>query len=67
MKQTVTVDLGDRSYPIHIDSGILDSLGAACNAAGLTGRCLVVSDENVAPLYAERVLISLKALASIRS
>ena len=60
MKRDVLVDLGDRSYPIHIGSGNLDSLGDACKAAGLKGRCLVVTDENVAPLYGSRVVQSLE-------
>ena len=60
MMHNVTVDLGERSYPIHIGSGILDTLGGACKAAGLKGRCLLVSDENVAPLYAEKVFQSLE-------
>jgi len=60
MKHDVTVDLGERSYPIHIGSGILDTLGEACKAAGLAGRCLLVSDENVAPLYAEKVFQTLE-------
>jgi len=60
MTNDVTVDLGDRSYPIHIGSGILDTLGEACKAAGLKGRCLLVSDENVAPLYAKKVFQSLE-------
>jgi len=60
MKHDVTVELGERSYPIHIGSGILDTLGEACKAAGLAGRCLVVSDENVAPLYADRAFQSLE-------
>lgn len=55
MNCDVTVDLGDRSYPIHIGSGILDSLGESCKAPGLKGKCLMVTDENVAPLYADRV------------
>ncbi len=59
MEYDVIVDLGDRSYPIQIRSGNLDSLGEACRAGGLTGRCLVISDENVAPLYANRVYHSL--------
>lgn len=59
MKQNVKVDLGERSYPILIDEGNLGSLGAACQDAGLIGRCLVVSDENVAPLYADRAVRSL--------
>jgi 3-dehydroquinate synthase len=60
MKRDVNVDLGDRSYPIHIGSGNLDSLGEACKAAGLKGRCLIVTDGNVAPLYANRVFQSLE-------
>ncbi len=60
MTHDVTVDLGDRSYPIRIGSGIVETLGEACRAAGLTGRCLVVSDENVAPLYADTVFQSLE-------
>ena len=61
MTYDVTVDLGDRSYPIQIGPGILNTLGEACLAAGLKGRCLVVSDENVAPLYADRAIKSLEA------
>ena len=60
MTYDVTVDLGDRSYPIRIGSGILNMLGDECKAAGLTGKCLIVSDENVAPLYAEAVFQSLE-------
>ena len=60
MTHDITVDLGDRSYPILIGSGILETLGDACKAAGLTGHCLIVSDENVAPLYAERIFQTLE-------
>ncbi len=60
MKHDVTVDLGERSYPIHIGSGILETLGEACKAVGLKGRCLLVSDENVAPLYADKIFQSLE-------
>lgn len=60
MKEDVNLDLGDRSYTIRIGSGILETLGAECKAAGLTGRCLIVSDENVAPLYSETVFKSLE-------
>lgn len=60
MKRDVHVNLGDRSYPIHIDSGNLDLLGEACKTAGLTGRCLIVTDENIAPLYGSRVIQSLE-------
>ena len=60
MNCDVNVDLGDRSYPIHIGSGNLDLLGEACKAAGLKGKCLVVTDESVAPLYAGRAVQSLE-------
>lgn len=60
MKHDVVVNLGERSYPIHIGSGILETIGASCKDAGLSGRCLVVTDENVSPLYSETVLRSLK-------
>jgi len=55
MNCDVKVDLGDRSYPIHIGSGILGTLGDACKASGLKGKCLIVTDEHVAPLYGSRV------------
>lgn len=60
MNCDVHVDLATRSYPIRIGSGLLDSLGESCKAAGLKGKCLIVSDEHVAPLYAGRVLRSLE-------
>jgi 3-dehydroquinate synthase len=60
MNCDVKVDLGDRSYPIHIGSGSLDSLGESCKAAGLKGKCLIITDEHVAPLYADRVFQSLE-------
>lgn len=61
MNYEVNVELGDRSYPIHIGTGILDTAGGGCKTAGLKGKCLVVTDANVAPLYAERVVQSLTA------
>ncbi|HEX5765510.1 MAG TPA: 3-dehydroquinate synthase [Woeseiaceae bacterium] len=50
----ITVDLADRSYPIVIGRNLLD--GNYDLAAQLPGSdCLVVSNENVAPLYLERL------------
>ncbi|HEY2345511.1 MAG TPA: 3-dehydroquinate synthase [Xanthomonadaceae bacterium] len=48
------VELGERSYPIRIAAGLLDRRDAF---AGVTfGRhVLLVTDANVAPLYADRV------------
>ena len=52
--QQLTVDLGDRSYPIHIGSGLLDQ--AELLKPHIAGRQVcVVSDDTVAPLYLERL------------
>ena len=53
--RTLTVALGDRSYPIHIGEGILDRLPEFLVEAGVTGAAALVTDSNVGPLYADRV------------
>ena len=51
---TVEVALGQRSYPIHIGSGLLDEPHWLRQA--LRGRhVLLLSDQHVAPLYASRL------------
>ncbi|WP_395024098.1 3-dehydroquinate synthase [Comamonas odontotermitis] len=54
MTETVHIDLGDRSYPIVIAGGAMSLVDtfAACPKAALA---LIVSNETVAPLYAERL------------
>ena len=55
MQQTISVDLGDRSYPIIIGSGLLG--GGFDLAEFVSGpNCLIVSNETVAPLYLDRLL-----------
>jgi len=59
--ETIPVDLGDRSYPIHLGSGLLQQVGNfLCDVLGPGRRVLVVSDENVAPLYLEPLTDSLR-------
>ncbi|HEV2211202.1 MAG TPA: 3-dehydroquinate synthase [Verrucomicrobiae bacterium] len=58
--RTVHVPLGLRSYTIKIGQGLLEILGKECAVLGLGKRCAVISDRNVAPRYAKRLL---KALA----
>ncbi len=54
------VDLGVRSYDIHIEVACLDGIGAAVRALfPASAHCMVVSNEVVAPLYLERVKRSL--------
>ena len=56
--RTLTVELGERSYPIHIGAGLLSRPELITDH--IAGRqVLVVSNETVAPLYLEQVLTSL--------
>src|SRR5574341_1340745 len=49
--ETLRVDLGERSYPIHIGEGILSLAGELLQQAGLRGKIAVVTNPNVAQLY----------------
>lgn len=52
--QRLNVELGDRAYPIHIGSGLIDD--PALYAPHVRGRlAAVVTNPTVAPLYAGRV------------
>lgn len=60
--QVYRVELGPRSYDIHIEAGCLPRIGEAMNACfGKPSRCMIVSNVTVAPLYLEAVTHSLKA------
>jgi len=52
--QSVTVDLGSRSYPIYIGKGLLNDT-ALVEPFLRNGRILIVTNEAIAPLYLERV------------
>ena len=58
--QTLTVDLGDRSYPIHIGSGLLDRIDLILPHLAQK-RVLVVTNTMVAPLYLARLTATLEA------
>ncbi len=45
------VELGDRSYPIFIDSGNLPQLGEILQLYGLSGKAVVITDSRVRELY----------------
>jgi len=57
--QTLSVNLGDRSYPIHVGAGHLDRLGEFLKAAGLGGKVAVISNPTVAQLFLDPVHESL--------
>jgi 3-dehydroquinate synthase len=56
---SLTVDLQSRSYPVHIGGNLLPRTAELIPALGK--RCAVISDSNVAPLYAQTVTASLTA------
>ena len=59
--QIYRVELGARSYDIHIEAGCLGEIGLAMNHLFTTpARCLVVSNETVAPLYMSAARASLE-------
>jgi 3-dehydroquinate synthase len=53
--QTLTVNLGDRSYPIYVGAGILEQAGEWLKQAGLRGKVAVVTNPTVAQLYLDSV------------
>lgn len=58
-KQILTTPDGE-SYPILTGSGLLDTLGEEIAALTKPCRVMLISDENVAPLYLERAQYALK-------
>lgn len=55
----LTVNLGENSYDILIDSGSINSIGQHCVAAGLSGRVVVITNPAVAAFYGAVVRQSL--------
>lgn len=55
--RTLRVDLGERGYDITIGRGILSHAGDYVSSRG--GKVMLITDTNVAPLYARTVIRSL--------
>lgn len=55
-RETVRVDLGDRSYDIIIGPGLIAQAGAEMAARNPGARCAVVTDSNVATAHLEALL-----------
>ena len=53
--RTVQVNLGARSYPIHIAGGLLTGLGSLLEGRGYGNKIMLVSNPVVAGLYASTV------------
>lgn len=55
----LTVNLGENSYPIYIENDILSHAGSYVSKIFHGTRIMIVSDDNVFPLYGEKLLCSL--------
>ena len=56
----VSLSLGRHSYEVHVSNGALETIGYLCTTTRLSGKAAIISDTNVAPLYAARVRQSLE-------
>ncbi len=57
----LSVDLGARSYDIHIGTGLIDRAGTLMLPVMAGRRAFVVTDDTVAPLYLARLTTALDA------
>ena len=55
----LTVDLGTRSYPIYIETGLLTKIGEFIANHRLGERFVIITNDIVDGLYGEQVLVSL--------
>ena len=55
----VSVPLQHSPYDVHVGPGLLAQAGVLASGVVRPGRCALISDTNVAPLYAERISKSL--------
>ncbi|HRI12926.1 MAG TPA: 3-dehydroquinate synthase [Verrucomicrobiota bacterium] len=65
--RTVPVSLGARSYTIHIGGGLLAKLGDHCRRLKLGERCVIITDANVGPKYADAAMRALKMAGFVPS
>ena len=54
--KTITVSLGQRSYPVFVGEAVLEQIWDLLAQAGVPKVSAIVTDSNVGPLYAERVV-----------
>lgn len=53
--QTIHVDLGERSYPVIIGQNLLSQVGALCKQYAGGRTAYLITNETIAPLYAQQV------------
>ena len=49
--RTIKVNLGERSYPIHVGAGLLPRMGEFLQQVGCRGKIAIVTNPTVAALY----------------
>ena len=57
----LTVDLKENSYPIYIENGILKNAGSYISKIFQGRRIMIISDDNVYPLYGEMLITTLSS------
>ena len=58
--KTININVSSKNYKIYIGKGILKDAGELISNIGFKGKVLIVTDDNVAPLYLETVKNSVK-------
>lgn len=58
--QSVSVDLGARSYQVLVGNGLLGALGQHVQPLGLGNKCAILTDTNTGALYAKAAQKSLQ-------
>lgn len=61
MSKTVRVELGLRSYDVHIAAGAIETLGPAAAGIDNVRAAVVIADSTVAKLYGRRAVDSLRS------
>jgi 3-dehydroquinate synthase len=61
-QQTIKVELGDRSYDVHVGAGLLDSIATTVVELGSVRQVVVIADSNIASSYGQRAVDSLDAV-----
>lgn len=61
LRRTLSVDLGERAYPIHIGPGLIADSALYRPHIG-SSKVMIVSNETIAPLYLEKVRAALAGL-----
>ena len=61
-QNSVKVELKDNYYEVIVRKGILKDCGQLISQLNVGKKCALISDSNVAPLYASQVTESLKKI-----